>query len=50
MYEMVLDVYECISCSGLPVVGEPVCYFEAGIISSLMEKLYGKNTIEEVKC
>ena len=35
---MVLDVYECMSCSGLPNIGRPVCYFESGIVSAILEK------------
>jgi len=47
---MIIDVYECISCSGLPIIGKPVCYFEAGLLSAILEKLIRTNKVEETKC
>jgi len=47
---VVIDVYECILCSGLPVINKPVCYFEAGVLSAIFEKLVGANTVKEEKC
>lgn len=46
-----LRVYECIECSGLPNIGRPVCYFEAGIITGIFKELTKKDVIaEEVRC
>jgi len=47
---IVIDVYECISCSGLPIINKPVCFFKAGVLSALFEKLVGANTVKEEKC
>lgn len=46
-----LRVYECIECSGLPNVGEPVCYFETGMIIGILTELTDKNvSAEEIRC
>jgi len=37
-----IRVYECISCSGLPNVGESLCWFEGGFIAGCLEKITGK--------
>jgi len=37
-----VHVYECISCSGIPNVGHPVCYFEGGLIAGVLGKLMGR--------
>ena len=46
----VINIYEYISCSGLLNIGKPVCFFEAGVLSSILEHLIGRNTIKEVDC
>lgn len=38
----IVDVYECISGSGLPNIGMPVCHFEAGILAGIFTKLTQK--------
>ncbi|NYB51541.1 MAG: hydrocarbon-binding protein [Methanobacteriaceae archaeon] len=46
-----LRVYECIECAGLPNIGQPVCYFETGmIIGILMELTQKEVTAEEIRC
>jgi len=47
---MVLDVYGCVSCSGLPDIGKPVCYFESGVASAILEKIMYRNKVKETKC
>jgi len=50
----VFRVYECISCSGLPRsdgVGDTICEWEAGIIESIMERVFrARPVVQEVKC
>lgn len=38
---MDVRVYECIECSGLPNIGRPICFFEAGIISGALSEILG---------
>ncbi|WP_423793185.1 DUF2507 domain-containing protein [Methanocaldococcus indicus] len=46
-----IRVYECISCSGLPDVGETLCYFEGGFIAGCLENLLNKKVIaKETHC
>ncbi len=47
---MVIDIYECISCSGLPIVGTALCDFERGMLSAALEYFIGRNVINEVEC
>jgi len=37
-----IRIYDCISCSGLPDVGKPLCHFEAGFLAGYIENLYNK--------
>ena len=37
-----IRVYECITCSGLPNVGKPLCHFEGGFIAGCLEKIFNK--------
>ncbi len=49
--KMDIMVYECIECGGLPNIGEPVCYFETGIITGILKELTHKEVFaEEVRC
>lgn len=41
---LVVFVKECITCSGLPDVGEMFCNFEGGIIAGALEKLLDRPT------
>jgi len=34
-----VDVYECITCSGLETVGRPICHFEGGLIAGAVESI-----------
>ena len=46
-----VDVYECVTCSGLDVVGRPVCHFEGGLIAGSVESITGKRVrAQEVTC
>lgn len=46
-----LRVYECISCSGLPNIGERVCQFEGGIIAGVLKEFTKLRTrATEVRC
>ncbi|MDY9924521.1 V4R domain-containing protein [Methanobacterium sp.] len=46
-----LRVYECIECSGLPNIEEPVCYFETGMIIGILRELTHKEVFaEEIRC
>lgn len=35
--EIYVDVYECVTCSGLDPVGRPLCHFEGGLIAGVVE-------------
>jgi predicted hydrocarbon binding protein len=37
-----IRIYDCISCSGLPDVGKPLCHFEAGFLAGYIEGIYNK--------
>lgn len=42
---------ECGTCSGLPQVGEPLCFFEGGFIAGGLESILDKDvTVVETKC
>ena len=46
-------VEECITCAGMPVIGKPVCHFEAGFIGGVMEVFIGGGktcVVKETKC
>ncbi|WP_456420086.1 DUF2507 domain-containing protein [Methanocaldococcus infernus] len=46
-----IRIYECITCSGLPNVGEPLCYFEGGFIAGCLEKILNKRVrAKETHC
>lgn len=36
---VVIFVEECITCSGLPNIGEMACHFEAGLITGALERI-----------
>ena len=37
--QIYVDVYECVTCSGLDPVGRPLCHFEGGLIAGVVEGL-----------
>ena len=46
-----IDVYECITCSGLEAVGRPLCQFEGGLIAGAVEVITGKRVdANEITC
>jgi uncharacterized protein len=34
-----VDVYECVTCSGMEVVGRTLCHFEGGLIAGVVESV-----------
>lgn len=47
---MKINIYECMSCYGIPNIGMPMCDFEAGVIQGALESLIGKNITKEKYC
>ena len=47
---MRVNIYECMSCYGLPYTGRPMCDFEAGVLQGILLKLYGSNVVKERYC
>lgn len=46
-----VDVYECVTCSGLRTVGRTLCHFEAGLIAGVVETVVKKRAkAREVTC
>lgn len=46
-----VDVYECVTCDGMDVVGRTLCSFEGGLIAGSIESITGKKTTaKEVTC
>jgi uncharacterized protein len=46
-----VDVYECVTCSGMRTVGRPLCQFEAGIVAGVVQTIVGKPAkAKEVTC
>lgn len=46
-----VDVYECVTCSGLQPVGRALCQFEGGLIAGAVESILKKRTRAiEVSC
>lgn len=46
-----VDVYECVTCSGLSPVGRPLCHFEGGLIAGAVESILKKRARAlEVTC
>jgi uncharacterized protein len=46
-----VDVYECVTCSGMAPVGRTLCSFEGGLIAGVVEHVVGKRTrAREVTC
>ncbi len=44
-------VDECVTCSGMPNVGQAVCHFEGGLIGAIIEKFTEKKVaVTEVEC
>jgi predicted hydrocarbon binding protein len=46
-----VDVYECVTCSGMKPVGRILCHFEAGLVAGVVQTITGKQTkAKEVSC
>lgn len=46
-----VDVYECVTCSGMRPVGRTLCQFEAGIVAGVVQAVTGKQTkAKELTC
>lgn len=46
-----VDVYECVTCSGLAPVGRVLCHFEGGLIAGAVESVTRKRArAQEVTC
>lgn len=46
-----VDVYECVTCAGMAVVGRTLCQFEAGIVAGVVQSIVGKPTrAKEITC
>ena len=46
-----VDVYECVTCSGMRPVGRTICQFEAGIVAGVVQTVTGKPTkAKELTC
>jgi uncharacterized protein len=39
-----VDVFECVTCSGLQTVGRPLCHFEGGLIAGVVEGIVKRRT------
>jgi len=48
---LIINVYDCYECRGLPVLGAPACAFDAGILKSLFSAHFkDEQTVKETKC
>ncbi len=46
-----VDVYECVTCSGMQRVGRVLCHFEGGLVAGAVESIVKKKTRAiEVSC
>jgi uncharacterized protein len=46
-----VDVYECVTCSGMSTVGRTLCHFEAGLVAGVVETVVKKRAkAREVTC
>ena len=36
-----VEVYECVTCSGMKPVGRPLCHFEGGLVAGAVETVLG---------
>lgn len=48
---VVLTIGEDLDCSGLPVTGETVCYYDEGFLAGILKVYTNKNyTVKEIDC
>lgn len=49
--DAVITIAEDLDCSGLPIIGSPVCHYDEGFISGVMGAFSGKEyTVQEIDC
>jgi len=49
--KIVVQVFECVTCCGIPDVGGVICHFEAGLIAGALSRILGRSTkTTETKC
>ena len=49
--EIILTVEEDLDCSGLPITGENVCYYDEGFIAGILSTYAGKPySVQEIDC
>ena len=49
--EIIMTVAEDLDCSGLPITGENVCYYDEGFIAGILQVYTGKPyTAQEIDC
>lgn len=48
---IILDWYDCLTCSHLPPVGKPLCHLEAGLLSGAISRISSlEYSVEETRC
>jgi len=48
---LIINVYDCYECRGLPYLGRPACAFDAGILKAIFTAYHGEDQkVEETKC
>lgn len=49
--QVYLRVDECVTCAGIPNIGETVCHFEGGVVAGIVQHFTGSLvTAKEVQC
>jgi uncharacterized protein len=49
--QVYIRVDECVSCAGMPNIGEPVCHFEGGMVAGIIENFtHTQIRCKEIKC
>ena len=48
--KMLIRIFECASCYGHENVGKTLCYFEMGVLRTVLKHLYRENSVIEKKC
>lgn len=49
--KIILTMSEDLECSGLPVMGKTICYYDEGFIAGILSSFFGKEYLaEEVDC
>jgi predicted hydrocarbon binding protein len=49
--KMVLQLGECVTCAGMPNIGQKICFFEVGLVAGIVETFTKKEVFAyETKC